>query len=73
MLGAGPPRCVVSVCVLALADAQLAEEILWTRLPSNAAVLESLERRRCKHQESLPEMRALLARLGHKVRRCAAV
>ena len=49
---------------------QLAEEILWTRIPSNAAVLASLEARRLRNEHSIPEMRHLLSILGHAVRPC---
>lgn len=44
-----------------------AEDILWRRLPSNAAVIRDLEARRLCNEQSLPEMRALLAVLGYGV------
>jgi hypothetical protein len=47
----------------------LAEEILWKRVPSNTAVLTSLEEQKLKHSDSIPEMRQLLKTLGHQVTR----
>lgn len=46
---------------------QLAEDILWKRLPSNAMIISALQERYLKHENSLPDMRRLLAQLGHAV------
>lgn len=46
---------------------QLAEDILWKRLPSNAMIISALHERYLKHENSLPDMRRLLAQLGYAV------